>query len=196
MWELDCEEGWAPKNWYFWTVVLEKTLESPLDCKEIQPVNPKGNQSWIFIRRTGAPILWSPDVKSQFIRKDSDDGKDWRQEEKGTTEDEIVEWHQHHYECPSNQWCHPTISSSVGPFSSHLQSFPASGSFPMSWVFTSGGQNVVASALASVLPMNSQDWYPLGLTGQISLHSQEILKSPLQHDSSKALIRCSAFFIV
>ena len=97
MWELDCEESWAPKNWRFWTVVLEKTLETPLDCKEIQPVNPKGNQSWIFIGRTDTeaetPILWPPDVKNWLIGKDPDAGKDWRQEEKGTTEDEIVGWH-------------------------------------------------------------------------------------------------------
>ena len=97
MWELDCEEGWAPKNWCFWTVVSEKILESPLDCKEIQPVHPKGNESQIFIGRTDAeaeaPILWPPDVKSQLIKKDPDAGKDWRREEKGTTEDEMVGWH-------------------------------------------------------------------------------------------------------
>ena len=97
MWELDCEEGWAPKNWCFWTVVLEKTLESPLDCKEIQPVHPKGNQSWIFIGRTDAkaeaPILCPPGAKRWLIRKDPDGGKDWEQEEKGTTEDETVERH-------------------------------------------------------------------------------------------------------
>ena len=97
MWELDNKEGWALKNWCFWTVVLEKTLESPLGCKEIQPVNPKGNQSWIFIGRTDAeaeaPILWPPDVKNWFIGKDPVAGKDWRQEEKGTTEDEMVGWH-------------------------------------------------------------------------------------------------------
>ena len=97
MWELDHKEGWALKNWCFWTVVLEKTLESPLDCKEIQPVNPKGNQPWIFIGRTDAeteaPLLWPPDVKTWFIRKDPDAGKDWGQEEKGMTEDEIVGWH-------------------------------------------------------------------------------------------------------
>ena len=94
MWELDHKEGWAPKNWWFWTVVLEKTLESPLDCK-IKPVNPKGNQYWIFIGRTDAeaPILWPPDVKSWLIRKYLDAGKDCRQEEKGTTELEMVEWH-------------------------------------------------------------------------------------------------------
>ena len=89
MWELDCEESWALKNWCFWTVVLEKTLESPLDCKEIQPVHPEGNQSWIFIGRTDAetPILWPLDAKNWLIGKDPDAGKDWRPEEKGTTED-------------------------------------------------------------------------------------------------------------
>ena len=95
MWELDDKEGWVPMNWCFWTVVLEKTLESPLDCQEIKSVNPKGNQSWIFIRRTDAeaPILGPPDAKSQLIRKDPDAGKDWSQEEKGMTEDEMVGWH-------------------------------------------------------------------------------------------------------
>ena len=97
MWELDCKESWAPKNWCFWTVMLEKTLESPLDCKEIQPVHPKGNQSWIFTRRTDAeaetPILWPPDAKSWLIGKDSDAGKDWGQEEKGMTEDDMAGWH-------------------------------------------------------------------------------------------------------
>ena len=87
MWELDHKEAWVVKNWCFWTVVLEKTLENPLDCKEIQPVHPKGDQSWVFIRRTDAevetPVLWLPDVKSWLIRKDPNAGKDWRQEEKG-----------------------------------------------------------------------------------------------------------------
>ena len=91
-------ESWNVKNWYFWIVVLEKTLESPLDCKEIQPVNPKGNWSWIFIRRTEAeaeaPILWPPDAKNWLIGKDPDDAeKDWKKEEKGMTEDEMVGWH-------------------------------------------------------------------------------------------------------
>ena len=89
IWELDYKESWVPKNLCFWTVVLEKTLESPLDCKEIQPVHPKGDQSWILIGRTDVeaetPILWSPDVKSWLIWKDPDAGKDWRQEKKGTT---------------------------------------------------------------------------------------------------------------
>ena len=97
IWELDYKESWAPKDWCFWTVVLEKTLESPLDCKEIQPVNSKGNQSWIYIGTTDveaeAPILWPPDAKSQFIRKDPNAGKNWRWEEKGMTEDEMVGWH-------------------------------------------------------------------------------------------------------
>ena len=97
MWELDCEESWAPKNWCFWTVVLEKTLDSPLDFREIQTVHPKGDQSWVFIGRTDAkaemPILWPPDAKSWLIGKDSDAGRDWGQEEKGTTEDEMAGWH-------------------------------------------------------------------------------------------------------
>ena len=96
-----CKESWVLKNWCFWTVVLEKTLESPLDCKEIQPVNPKGNQSWIFIGRTDAkaeaPILWPPDTKNWLIGKNPDAGKDWRQEEKGMTEDEMVGWHHQLY---------------------------------------------------------------------------------------------------
>ena len=95
--ELDCEENWAPKNWCFWTVVLEKTLESPLDCKEIQPVHPKGDQSWVFIGRIDAkaetPILWPPHVKSWLIGKDPEAGRDRGQEEEGTTEDEMAGWH-------------------------------------------------------------------------------------------------------
>ena len=97
MWELDHKESWALKNWGFWTVALEKTLESPLNCKEIKPLNPEGHQPWIFSGRTDAeaeaPILWPLDVKSQLIRKDPDAGKDWRQEEKVMTEDKMVGWH-------------------------------------------------------------------------------------------------------
>ena len=97
MWELDYKERWAPNNWSFWTLVLEKTLESPLDCKEIQPVNPKGNQSWIFTGRTDAEaetlMFWPPDMKNQLIGKDPEAGKDWRREEKGTTENEMIGWH-------------------------------------------------------------------------------------------------------
>ena len=99
MWELD-HEGWVPKNWYFWTVVLGKTLESSLDGKEIKPVSPRGNQSWIFIGRTDAeaeaPILWPPGGKNWLIGKDADAGKDWKQEEKGTREDEMIGWHHLH----------------------------------------------------------------------------------------------------
>ena len=107
MWELDCEEGWAPQNWCFWTVVLEKTLESPLDCKEIQPVHPKGDQSWVFIGRTDVeaetPILWPPDAKRWLIWKDSDAGKDWGQEEKEKSEDEMAGWH-HQLDGRESQW--------------------------------------------------------------------------------------------
>ena len=95
MWELDHQESWVPKNWCFWTVVLEMTLESPLDCKEIQPVHPKGNQSWIGKTDVEAETLvfWPPDAKSWLLGKDPDAGKDWRQEDKGMTEDEMVGWH-------------------------------------------------------------------------------------------------------
>ena len=97
MWELDCEEGWVLKKWCFWTVVLAKTLESPLDCKEIKAVKSKGNQPWLFIGSTDfeaeVTIFWPLDVKSWLIVKDPDAGKDWRQEEKGMTEDEMVGWH-------------------------------------------------------------------------------------------------------
>ena len=97
MWELDYKESWLLKIWCFWTVVLEKTLESPLDCKEIHPVHPNGNQSWIFIGRTDAEaepsLFWPSDAKNWLIGKDPDAGKDWRQEEKETTEDEMVGWH-------------------------------------------------------------------------------------------------------
>ena len=97
MWELDYKESWAQKNWCFWTVVLEKALESPLDCKEIQPVHPKWDQSWVFIGRTDAevetPILLPPDAKSWLIWKDPDAGKDWGWEEKGKTKDEMAGWH-------------------------------------------------------------------------------------------------------
>ena len=97
MWELDNKESWMPNNWWFWTVVLEKTLESLLDCKEIQPVHPMGNQSWIVIGRTDAeaesPMIWPPDAKNWLPGKDPDAGNDWRWEEKGTTEDEMEGWH-------------------------------------------------------------------------------------------------------
>ena len=106
MWELDCEESWAPKNWCFWSVVLEKTLKSPLDCKEIQLVHSKGDQPWVFFGRNDAeaetPVLWPPHVKSWFTEKDSDAGRDWGQE-KGTTEDEMAGWH-HGFDGREFEW--------------------------------------------------------------------------------------------
>ena len=99
MWQFDHKEGWAIKNWYFWIVVLEKSLESPLDCKEIKPVSPQGNQPWMLIERVdieaAAPILWPPDVKCWLIGKDPGPGRDWGQEEKGTKEDKMAGWHHH-----------------------------------------------------------------------------------------------------
>ena len=107
MWELDCEEGWVLKNWCFWTIVLEKTLESPLDCKEIQPVDSKGNQSWVFFGRNDAkaetPIIWPPHAKCWLIGKDSHAGRDWGQEEKGMTEDKMAGWHHRLNGCES-EW--------------------------------------------------------------------------------------------
>ena len=107
MWELDCEESWAPKNWCFWTVVLEKTLESPLDCKEIQPVHSKGDQPWDVFGRNDAkaetPVLWLPHAKSWLIGKDSDAGRDWGQEEKGMIEDEMTGWH-HWLDGRESEW--------------------------------------------------------------------------------------------
>ena len=103
----DCEESWALKSWCFWTVLLEKTLESPLDCKEIWPVHPKGDQSWVFFGRNDAkaetPVLWPPQVESWLIGKDSDAGRDWGQEEKGTTEDEMAGWH-HRLDAHEFEW--------------------------------------------------------------------------------------------
>ena len=107
MWELDCEEGWAPKNWCFWTVMLEKTPESPLDCKEIQPVHSEGDQPWDFFGRNYAKaetsVLWPPHAKSWLIGKDSDAGRDWGQEEKGTIEDEMAGWH-HWFNGRESEW--------------------------------------------------------------------------------------------
>ena len=107
MWELDCEEGWVRKNWCFWTVVLEKTLESPLDCKEIQPVHSEGDQPWGFFGGNDAkgetPVLWPPHAKSWLIVKDSDAGRDWGQEEKGMTQDEMAGWH-HWLDGRESEW--------------------------------------------------------------------------------------------
>ena len=114
MWELDYQESWAPKNWSFWTVVLEKTLESPLDFKEIQPVHSEGDQPWDFFGRNDAkaetPVVWPPHVKSWLIGKDSDAGRDWGQEEKGMTEDEMTGWH-HWLDGRESEW---TLGVGVG----------------------------------------------------------------------------------
>ena len=114
--ELDCEEGWTLKNWCFWTVVLEKTLESPLDCKEIQPVHSGGDQPWDFFGRNDAkaetPVLWPPHAKSWLIGKDSDAGRDWGQEEKGTTEDEMPGWH-HWLDGHESEWT-PEVGDGQG----------------------------------------------------------------------------------
>ena len=116
MWELDYKESSVPKNWCFWTVVLEKTLESPLDCKEIQPVHPKGDQPWVLIGRTDfeaeTPILWPSHVKSWLIGKDPDAAKDWGQEEKGTTEDEMAGWH-HWLDGHESEWT-PRVGDGQG----------------------------------------------------------------------------------
>ena len=116
MWELDCEEDWAPKNCCFWTVVLEKTLESPLNCKEIQPVHSEGDQPWDFFGRNDAKaeaqVLRTPHVKSWLIGKDSDAGRDWRQEEKGTTEDEMSGWH--HWLDGRESECTPGVGDGQG----------------------------------------------------------------------------------
>ena len=116
MWKLDCEESWATKNWCFWTVVLEKTPESPFDCKEIQPVHSKGHQSWVFFGRNDSKsetaIFWPPHAKSWLIGKDSDAGKDWRQEEKGTTEDGMAGWH-HRLEGHEFEWTELVIDREV-----------------------------------------------------------------------------------
>ena len=116
MWELDCEESWAPKIWCFWTVVLEKTPDSPLDCKEIQPVHSKGDQRWVFFGRNDAkvetPVLWPPHAKSWLIGKDSDARRDWGQEEKGTTEDEMAGWH-HRLDGREFEWT-PAVGDGQG----------------------------------------------------------------------------------
>ena len=139
MWELDYKESWALKNWRFWTMVLEKTLESPLDCKEIKPFHPKGNQSWIFIGRTDAeaerPILWPTDAKNWLIGKDPDAGKDWRQEEKGVKEDEMVGWHHwlsgHEFEQALRVYDGRGSLGCCSPWS-HKESDTTA---PLSWVF-------------------------------------------------------------
>ena len=182
MWELDHKEGWAPNNWCFWTVVLEKTLESPLDSK-IKPVNPKGNQSWIFIVRIDAeaetPTLWPPHMKSWLIGSEVKSlsrvwlfATPWTAARKAslsiTNSWSLLNLTSIQSVMPSNHLilCHPL------PL--RLQYFPASGSFQMSHFFASGGQSIGLSASASVLQMNIQDWFPLGWTGWIFLQSKRL----------------------
>ena len=177
MWELDHKESWVLKNSCFWTVVLEKTLESPLDCKEIQPVNPKGNQSWIFIGRTDAEaealiLVWPTKSQTQLS-----DWTGWLAVWLFVTPWTAVCQASHlslspgvcSSSCSLSWWCYLTTSS-CSPFSSCPRSFPASGSFPVSHLFTSGSQSIGASA--SVLPMNIQGWFPIGLTDLISFQSK------------------------
>ena len=176
MWELDYIEGWAPKNWCFQTVVLEETLESLLDCKEISPVNPKGNQPWIFIGRTDAeaetPLVWPPDVEKLPIGKDPDTRKDWKQEEKGTTEDEIFGW------ASPTRWTWVWVNSGR-------------------WWWTGrpgvlrfmGLQRVGHNWATELNWMNIQGWFPLGLTGLISL-----LSKGLSRVFSSATIQKHQFF--
>ena len=202
MWELDYKESWALKNWCFQTVVLEKTLDSLLDHKEIKPVNPKGNLPWIFIGKTNAKaqILRPPDAKNWLIGK-----RPWCWERLKAEEGDdrgwdgwmaSVTWWTWVWASSGSWWCHPTISSSVIPFFC-LQSFPASGSFLISLLFTSGGQNTGASASASVFPMNIQDWISFRMDWLDLIPVQGTLKSLLQHHSAKAsILWCSAFFMV
>ena len=148
MWQLICKESWAPKNWCFWTVVLEKTLENPLDCKEINSV--------MIASLTQFSCSVVSDSCVQHTRLPCPSPSPGA----------------HLNSCPPCWWCHSTISSSATSFSFCLQSFPVSGSFPVSWLFTSGSQSIGASALTSVLPMNIQDWFSLGWTDWISLPSK------------------------
>ena len=172
------KESWVPKNKCFWTVVLEKTLEIPLDHKEMQAVHPKGNQSWIFIERTEAEtlILWPPDVKNWLIGKDPDAGIDWKQEEKGRQRMRWLDGITNSRGLLKLMSFESMMSSNhlilCLPFSSRLLSLPASGSFQMSQLFASGGRSIGVLASTSVLPMNNQDWFPLGWTGWISLQSK------------------------
>ena len=136
-WELDYKERWAP-NWCFWIVVLEKTLESPLDCKQIQPVHPKGNQSWIFIGRADAevetPVLWLPVVKNWLTGKDPDAGQDWRQEEKGMTEGEMVGWH---HQLPELTQTHVhRVSDAIQPSHPLFSPSPSAFKDPYKWLQT------------------------------------------------------------
>ena len=203
MWELNNKEGWAPKK-LFLCCGVEKTLESPLDCKEIKSVNPKGNQSWIVLEglmmklklQYLGHLMWRVDSLEKTPMLGKIQGR--RKRRRGRQRMRSVQFSRsvmsdslwphglqntrlpcpwptpraYSNSCPSSRWHHPTISSSVVPFFSHLQFFSASRSFQMSQLFASGGQRIRVSALESVLSMNVQDWFPLGWTGWISLQSK------------------------
>ena len=159
MWKLDCEESWVPKNWCFWTVVLEKTLESPLDCKEIQPVHSKRDQSWVFIGRNDAkaetPILWPPHMKSWLIRKDPDAGRDWGQEEKGMTEDEMVGWH-HRLDGHESEWT-PGVGDGQGGLAC-CDSWGCKESDTTEWLNWTEVSTVWTHFLLSQGTLDSVDW--------------------------------------
>ena len=161
IWELDQNEVWVPKNWCFWIIVLEKTLESPLDSKEIKWVNSEGNKPWIFI---GSSFQFSRSAVSYSLGP---------HESQHTRPPCLSPTPGVHWDSrPLSQWCHPAISSSVIPFSSWPQPLPESETFPMSQLFTWGSQSTGVSVLASFLPKKSQGWFPLEWTGWISLQSK------------------------
>ena len=177
MWGLDPKKGWAPKNWCFWTVVLDNTLESPWTARRsnqsiLKEINSEHSLEGLTLKRQYFSHLLRRASSVQFSSVIQSCPTLWDPMNHSTPG--LPVHHQHHYSnsCPLSRWCHPTISSSVVPFSSLLQSFPESGSFQMSQFFTSGGQSIGVSLSASVLPMNVQDWFPLGLTGWISLQSK------------------------
>ena len=198
MWELECEESWALKNWCFWTVVLEKTLESPLDCKEIQPVHSKGDQSWVFFGRTDVeaetPILWPPHKKNWLIGKDPDAGRDQGQEEKGTTEDEIGGWH-HQLDGRESEW-----TPGVGDRQAGLaccDSWGCKESDTTEWlnwtemIFISCFPQWVDVLLQALGWSNNHGMR----TYFFLVKNHSVLKSLLEHHSSKAsVLWCSSFF--
>ena len=190
MWELDCEEGWAPKNWCFWILVLEKTLESPLDCKEIQPVNSEGDQPWDFFGRNDAkvevPVLWPPPAKSYLIGKDSDARRDSVQEEKGTTEDEMAGWH-HWLDGRESEW-----TPGDGDGQGGLACCDSWGRIELDtterlnwielkpiWDFPGGSDGKVSTCNAgdlSSIPESGRAWQPTPLFLPGEFHAQRILE--------------------
>ena len=218
MWELDHKESWVPKNWCFWTMVLEKTLESPLDCKEIQLINPKGNQSWIFIGRTDVeaetPVLWPPYVKNWLTGKDPDAGRDWGQEEKGMTEDEMAGWHHwldaHEFEwtpgvgdgqgglaCCNSWGCKESDTTEWLNWTELNHSMPGLSVHHQLLEFTQTHVHQVSDAIQPSHPLSS----PSSPTFNLSQHQglfqwvssshqvAELLEFPLQHQSFQCIFR-------